>query len=155
MPSDVLELSEYVDIEAPAAQVWQLVGDFADPRAWTPGLDAVSCTGTAPGARRVLRFGSSEIHEELVEHDADSRVLTYRWITGGLPLAEYASTVRVEALTPRLSRVVWSARCEPRGVTVLQLERMLRGAYRRGLLYAAALLSSPGDTIRGGQASPR
>jgi mxaD protein len=151
----VLELSESVDIEAPAADVWQLVGDFANPRAWTPGLDAVSCTGNATGSRRVLRFGANEIHEELVDHDANSRALTYRWITGGLPVAEYASTLRVEALTPRLSRVVWSARCEPHGVTALQLERMVRGAYRRSLLHAAALLSSPGDTIRGARVSTR
>lgn len=146
----MLELSEYIDIETHADRVWSLVGDFSDPRSWTPGLTSVDGSGNQAGTVRMLRFGDSEIREQLVEHDSDGMLLTYRWLSGALPVSDYVSTLRVEELTPRLTRVTWSARCTPQGVTASQLERILRNAYRRGLMYLAGVLTPTGGTARGG-----
>ena len=98
-----------IDIDAPADQVWQLVGpEYGDVAAWahlvetssrTPSGDGRQCTVTGvPGVSRLV--------ERLTSYDDADRSLSYV-VDHGMPgfVRKAANTWRVEPTGPRSSRV--------------------------------------------------
>jgi hypothetical protein len=108
-----LKLTESVEINAPAAKVWKLIGNFQD-MSWLPGV--VKTTGSGGNdpskAKRELTLQSgATIDESLDKYDAAS--MTYSYFMDKvdlkvLPVSDYSATLVV---TPdgAKSRVVWRA----------------------------------------------
>lgn len=108
-----LKLTESVDIDAPAAKVWKLIGNFQD-MSWLPGVAKTTGSGgNDPGkAKRVLTLQSgATINESLDRYDAASMSYSYfmdKVDLKVLPVSDYSSTIIV---TPEgdKSHVVWRA----------------------------------------------
>ncbi len=96
------KVDEQVEIAAPPAAVWALVGDFGAFAAWHPGLTSSSADkGNAVGSARrlVLAEGGGSVTEELDDYDAAQMSLSYR--SGRdldpkvLPVSSYSARLRV------------------------------------------------------------
>ncbi len=106
-----LKLTESVEINAPAAKVWKLIGNFHD-MSWLPGV--VKTTGSGGNdpqnaKREITLQGGATIDESLDKYDAAS--MTYSYFMDKvdlkvLPVSDYSATLVV---TPEgdKSRVVW------------------------------------------------
>lgn len=97
------KVTESVDIDAPAADVWAMIGDFAKADVWLPMVTETRAVGgNLPGATRTLVLdGGAEINELLKKHDDAKMTLSYRipektHDVAILPVNNYSSTLSVE-----------------------------------------------------------
>lgn len=113
-------------LDAPAGEVWERIGDFHGLHKWVPGLPP----SEADGIRR--RFGSGDIAivEELIEEGP--LYYSYRITEGPLPIKDYRSTLRVRP-EGQGSVVEWEGTFEPEGVPEEQAVAIIQGVYDAGL----------------------
>jgi hypothetical protein len=130
-------------IAAPAAKVWELLGDFGGVTKWG-GSMLQSCTveGSGVGAVRHIGLpGGMEIHERCEAYDAIGRSLTYSIVgKSPIPIKGYESTCRVCEMGPNECRVDWNGTFEPDGATEEQTQGMVRGIYTGGIAGVKKLL---------------
>lgn len=115
-----LSVTETLEIAASADAVWALIGKFDGLAHWAPGIASSQADkGDAIGSLRkvVLKApGDPAIVEQLTAHDAAARSYSYI-ITevdpGLLPVAHYASTIRVDDAGAGTSRVEWRGQFAP------------------------------------------
>lgn len=94
------KVTETVTVNAPAAQVWARIGDFAALKDWHPAVaDSPVDKGNEVGSVRSVKLkGGGELVETLESHDATQMRYSYRARNGGaLPVTNYTSTIRVTA----------------------------------------------------------
>lgn len=102
---------EAVEIQAPAAKVWDLVGDFAAgwPK-WHPAIEGSTGDGgnTIGSLRHLAIKGGKSLDEELESYDAAAMLLKYRIKSGdALPVTNYSSTISVSSIGADKCRVEW------------------------------------------------
>lgn len=94
-------IDEQIEVAVPPAQVWALVGDFANFARWNPALSASQADqGNAPGSKRTITFAKGgQAAEELDDYSAAEMSLSYR--SGRevdpkvLPASSYSARLRV------------------------------------------------------------
>lgn len=109
------KVRESVDIDAPPAEVWALVGDFQGWHQWLPMIESTRGEGgNGEGATRtlVMNGGAGEVNEELKRYDGESMVLSYRiplatHDVNVFPVSNYSSTISVRANEAGGSTVTW------------------------------------------------
>ena len=129
-------------IAAPAAKVWELLGDFGGIMKWG-GKMLQSCTveGSGVGAVRTVGLGAVSIQERCEAYDAAGRSLTYSIIgKSPIPIKNYLSTCKVVETSANECRVDWNGRFEPDGATEEQAQGMVRGIYTGGIAGVKKLL---------------
>ena len=130
-------------IAAPAAKVWELLGDFGGVTKWG-GSMLQSCTveGTGVGAVRTIGLpGGMSLQERCEALDAAGRSLTYSIIgKSPIPIRDYVSTCRVVESGPSECRVDWNGTFEPDGASEEQTQNMVRGIYTGGIAGVRKLL---------------
>ncbi len=104
---------ETIEIAAPAAKVWAVVGDFQDA-SWLPGvIKSEGEGGSIPEqARRRLIFAKGEIDERLVQYDVGEMSLRYMIVRGDfavLPVGNLSATINVSP-APGGAHVEWKSR---------------------------------------------
>lgn len=114
------------EIAVPVEKLWALVRDFGNVP-WIQGAGDVKVVGSGPGMKRI--FGG-QIHEVLESVDETRRVLTYTIPQGlPLPIKNYHSTMKVEAVPGGKSQLTWTCRGEPDGVPEAQAGQAITGMY--------------------------
>lgn len=111
-----------IDIDAPAAQVWNVVGDFGGIGAWMPGVE--SCR--VEGDDRIIELMGMSITEHLVARDDATRTLTYA-IAGGVPVESHRATITVTP-TGAVSQVTWDVEATPD-----EMADLMAGVYQQAL----------------------
>lgn len=104
------KVTETITINAPAAKVWAVIGNFDALKDWHPLVEASPADkGNEPGSVRTLTFkGGGELVETLQRHEADLMRYSYRAKDGGaLPVTNYTSTIAVTAKGDNVSEVEW------------------------------------------------
>lgn len=91
---------EKVEINAPAAKVWAVIGNFQD-MSWHPGVATTEGTGgNGADAKRKLTLKSGGVIEEtLTKYDAEGMSVSYKIDNVDvkvLPVNNYASTISVK-----------------------------------------------------------
>jgi hypothetical protein len=95
------KVTEKIEINAPAAKVWAVVGNFQD-MSWLPGVAKTEGTGgnTPEQAKRKLTLkDGGVIDESLTKYDAEGMSLSYRIDQVDvkvLPVNNYSSTISVK-----------------------------------------------------------
>jgi uncharacterized membrane protein len=79
-----------IDIDAPADQVWAVVGDFGGIASWMPGIE--SCR--VDGDTRIIETMGMTISERLVSKDDTGKALTYT-IADGAPVESHEAVITV------------------------------------------------------------
>lgn len=98
----MLEVSLAVTVEAPADEVWAVVGNFNGLPDWHPWVTASVLEPAAGGiGRRVTIVGGTagprELTERLVSFDGPGREWAYTVIAGPTNFADYVGRIRVTA----------------------------------------------------------
>ena len=111
--ANVLKVKESVEINAPAAKVWGLAGDFGNLGAFHPAVaktEIVEGTNNVKGAKRILTLqDGGTVNETLTAFNAKKTMMSYI-ITGGvLPVSDYTATLKVIPMGKSKSKVVWNA----------------------------------------------
>jgi carbon monoxide dehydrogenase subunit G len=106
------KVSESIEINAAPEAVWAVVGDFANPK-WMPQVESTTAQGgTEKGATRELKLkNGGVIKEELKAYDAAKKSFQYKITEVDpkvLPVANYASSIAVEANPAGGSKVEWN-----------------------------------------------
>jgi carbon monoxide dehydrogenase subunit G len=96
-----------IDIDAPAEQVWTVVGDFGGIASWMPGIE--SCR--VEGDTRIIETMGMTISERLVSKDDGDRKLTYS-IADGAPVESHEAVITV---IPKgeAAQVTWDVEAAP------------------------------------------
>ena len=130
-------------IAAPAAKVWDILGDFGGVAKWG-GAMMQSCKleGEGVGAvRRIGLPGGLEIAERLEAYDAAKRSFSYAIIgKSPVPIKNYLSVCSVVETGADSCRVDWNGRFEPDGVPEEQAKGMVSGIYTGGIAAVRKLL---------------
>ena len=130
-------------VAAPAAKVWELLGDFGGVAKWG-GAMLQSCTveGSGVGAVRTIGLpGGASIQERCEAYDDAGRTLSYAIVgKSPIPVRGYHSTCRVVATGANQCRIDWDGHFEPVGVTEEQAQSMIRAIYVGAITSVRALL---------------
>ena len=125
-------------VNATPDSVWKTIGDPSAISGWHPAIASSSVDGDT----RLCTLGDgAEIHEKILEVDADGRSYTYTITESPLPLTAYRSTIQVSEEGSG-SVVEWSADFEPAGAPAADVVGLLKGVYQAGL--AALRQTFPG-----------
>jgi uncharacterized protein YndB with AHSA1/START domain len=98
------DLTEYTDVDLPAQQVWDVVGDFAAISKWAPRIQGQTTEDTPEGRVRTLPMGPDRVVRE-IEVVTSQFSYTYGMLDRP-PTYEYRSTVAVIPLTASQSRIL-------------------------------------------------
>ena len=111
--ADMLKVKETVEINASAAKVWALAGDFGNLGAWHPAVaktEIVAGTNNVKGAQRVLTLqDGGKINETLTAFNAKKTMMSYKITESVLPVSDYSATLKVISMGKSKSKVVWNA----------------------------------------------
>ena len=100
-----------VNINAPAAKVWNKISKFSDLGAWHPAVAKTEITAGVDGkkgAKRSLTLqDGGKINEQLTAYNAKNKTMSYIIVDSVLPVTAYASTLHVYSNGADKSIVVW------------------------------------------------
>lgn len=141
------QVSQTVEIAAPADKVWAMVGNFHAIHDWLPGIqETVSDGGTEPGTKRELVLGEdASIHEVLDSLDPAQMSLGYSipddtHDPAVLPVKGYASVISVLD-AGGTSIVTWTGSFfAADGKTDDEVVGIIDGLYKAGLENLKAVL---------------
>ena len=140
----MIEVSVTERVEASAAAVWALVGDFNLVRRWMPSVEHSTKMGEGIGTERILLIsGGARVIERLDALDEAARSLTYSFVAGPLPVASCATTLAVIEEGAMACTVSWSSRIEPEGLAPEEIARLYRELYRAGCANLRRLMARP------------
>lgn len=93
------KVTETIEINAPAAKVWEAIGNFQD-MSWHPAFTKTEGTGdNKPGATRKLTLGTgATIDEKLIKYNAESMTYSYEITQVDVkvvPVSNYSSSISV------------------------------------------------------------
>lgn len=98
------KVTESIEINAPASQVWGVIKDFGRAHVWLPMVESTTSEGgNEPGATRVLTLGPDvKVYETLKKYNAEKMMYSYRIPVAThdvniLPVNNYSSTVSVKS----------------------------------------------------------
>jgi uncharacterized protein YndB with AHSA1/START domain len=98
------DLTEHTDIDLPAQQVWDVIGDFAAISKWAPRIQGQTTEDTPDGRVRTLPMGPDRVVREL-EVVTSQFSYTYGMLDRP-PTYEYCSTVAAIPLDAGRSRIL-------------------------------------------------
>lgn len=125
-----VSVEETAILNAGAADVWALVGDFNGLNHWHPAVSA----SHQEGDHRTLTLQDGATITEILEDRSNStRSYRYRIETSPLPVSDYESSIRVEDAGQGKSRVIWASHFNTAGVSDAEAEKVIRNVYRGGL----------------------
>lgn len=109
------EVIACVEIPAPAARVWNIVGNFAGFPVFIPALAHTDMTGSGVRAvRKKLFKDGNVVIEQLNSRDEASMSMTWSLIHTSLNIGNLWAAMQVEVLEDGRSRATWTIQAEPR-----------------------------------------
>jgi hypothetical protein len=123
--------SAFIDIPATADQVWQLIGGFNSLPDWLPFIPQ-SELSEGGRVRSLQTADGAVVVERLEAFDNAGKTYSYSILQAPFPATDYLATIRVEAQGLG-SRVTWSGRFAPVGVSDEEVVALFTGIYQGGL----------------------
>jgi hypothetical protein len=139
------EVISRVEIAAPAASVWNIVGNFAGFPVFIPALAHIEMTGSGVrSVRKKLFKDGNVVIEQLNSRDEAAMSMTWSLIHTSLNIGNLWAAMQVEALEDGRSRATWTIQAEPRegGTQALpEFQAFLQGFADEAMGNVRALLS--------------
>jgi len=127
------EASASIDVSASADQVWRLIGGFGSLPDWLPYIPK-SELSAGGRVRHLANLGGDTIVERLEAFDDAARSYSYSILEAPFPVSGHLSTLRVQqAAEGNRSRVEWSGRFIPEGVSAAEASRLFQRIFEDGL----------------------
>ncbi|MDD0977355.1 SRPBCC family protein [Pseudomonas fontis] len=103
-----------VEIPAPAAGVWNIVGNFAGFPVFIPALAHIDMTGSGVrSVRKKLFKDGNVVIEQLNSRDDQAMYMTWSLIYTSLNIGNLWAAMQVEPLGEGRSRATWTIQAEP------------------------------------------
>jgi hypothetical protein len=134
------EASASIDIDRPAAEVWQLIGGFGSLPDWLPYIPKSELT-EGGRVRHLANPEGEAIVERLIAFDNHAMSYSYAILEAPFPVTGYLSTLKVVDLRDKGCLVEWSGRFTPQGVSDREASQLFQGIYEGGLKALVAELS--------------
>ncbi|MCH2173839.1 SRPBCC family protein [Myxococcota bacterium] len=134
-----------MEIQAPARDLWATIADFASVERYSPIVEHCRLEGEdgVGQIRRLTLTDGSETVSRMTALDEATSSMSYQILETALPLTNYSSTMRVEALGNERSRITWSSQFEPQGATEDEARGFLETQLDDGLEQLRALHEPP------------
>jgi D-threo-aldose 1-dehydrogenase len=123
--------SSSVDIPASPDVVWQLIGGFDSLPDWLPFIPK-SELSDGGRVRHLANPEGEVIVEQLEAFDDSGRSYSYSILQAPFPVTDYLSMLRVLP-NESGSRVEWSAKFTPKGISEAEASRLFQGIFENGL----------------------
>jgi hypothetical protein len=121
------------DLPVTADRIWALIGGFGSLPDWLPYIPR-SELSEGGRVRRLAGRDGATIVERLITFDHSGRSYSYAILQSPFPVTDYLSTLRVEESDDgNGSRVEWSGRFTPNGVSEDEVSSLFRSIYEDGL----------------------
>jgi len=121
----------FIDIPATTDQVWQLIGGFNSLPDWLPFIPK-SELSEGGRVRSLQTADGAVVVERLEAFDNAGKTYSYSILQAPFPATDYLATISVEA-QGQGSRVTWSGRFSPVGVSDEEVVALFTGIYQGGL----------------------
>jgi hypothetical protein len=129
MPSVSMKTS----IAAPAAAVWDIVGDFPNPSRYIGAITENTANGTEPGCtRRLILGGETLVVEELKELNQETMTFAYTIIECPLPIYNYHAVMQVTPRGDDACELTWESTFDSDPDSEQDMDDMVRGVYTAG-----------------------
>ncbi len=127
----MVQVTHSVTLQASVDDVWGVISGFNDLPNWHPVIERSELAGEGVGAVRTLTLaGGGEVVERLTEETGNS--YSYIIVTSPLPVANYKSTISVEASGDGC-KVNWEGNFDADGVDDAEAAEIVSGVYMGGL----------------------
>ena len=115
------------DLNAPAQEVWDLIGAFDSLPRWHPLVAECTLEKDSNSAivRRIRLHDGTIILNRLVEHSDADRFYTYEFMEGPLTVDWYRSTLRILENGKSRCRVEWLSQFETRSAPLQEVKRRI------------------------------
>jgi mxaD protein len=152
---ETLAVTEQIELSAPPATTWQLIGRFDGLHQWHPAFrsdEIVRGENNVTGAVRLLTLqDGGRITEELLAYSGEAMRMRYRITNSPLPLTAYVATLEVSPGKDGGSRLTWSSTFQGRdgepgaGGDDASLKKLVTGLYTAGFAHLTTLLAARSD----------
>lgn len=123
----------HIEIAASPDAVWQLIGGFNSLPEWLPYIPE-SQLSEGGRVRTLANPNGETIIERLMAFDQTARSYSYAILQAPFPVTNYLSTLQVRQTDDgKGSRVEWSGRFTPNGVSEQEAVKLFQGIYDDGL----------------------
>jgi hypothetical protein len=141
-PASAATLLRSVDVKAPPAAVWSVIGSFCAIKDWLPPVGACIEDGKSPPTRTlVTKDGKAAFVETQTARDDAAFSYSYAFIASPFPLRNYKSTIKVTAKGDGVSTVTWTGSYTPDQGKEKAADEALTGVYEAGLAEIKAKLA--------------
>ena len=132
-----LNVSKEITVKASPETTWKLIGDFNHLDVWHPvvvGSQLTQGNSQSAGAVRLLTLGNgATITEKLISTNNAKRSYSYAITESPLPIADYESTITVQAAGDGKSIVIWRSTFDASGASDEEAVNTIAGIYDAGL----------------------
>lgn len=127
-------LTRTVTVDAPAAEVWSLIGPFCAVKEWLPTVGTCRQNDHTPPTRTVIsKDGASAFIETQIARDERHYFYTYTFRASPIPVTRYKATIAVRPSGHGRSLVTWSATYLPNEGKDAAARDALAAVYEAGL----------------------
>ena len=120
-----------IDVKAPAAKVWEMIGPFCSIKDWHPAIG--QCTESGDVRTLTTKDGKAQFVEKQTARDDKGLTYSYMIQKSPLPLSDYNSTIKVVPKGDGMSTVEWSSTYTPAEGKEHDAEAAVSGIYQAGL----------------------
>ncbi len=124
------KISMSTDLDVPADQVWQLIGNFNALPDWHPDVEKSELTKKGQ-ERRISLVGGGTVVERLENMDNKSHTYSYSIVDSPLPMRNYKATIKVTG-KGKGCKVEWSSEFEPNVGFENDVLKDLQNVYQNG-----------------------
>ena len=101
-------ISRTAEVNAPASEVWSLIGPFCAIKDWLPPVGQCIEDGKTPSTRiLVTKDGKAAFVETQTARSEAGHSYSYRFLSSPLPVSNYRSTIKVVAKGDNSSTITW------------------------------------------------
>jgi hypothetical protein len=114
----------------PAADVWAVVSNFGDLKAWNPALLSCSAEGRGVGTVRTFTSKVATVKERVDEFDETNMKIGYSILSGStIPVRNAYITITVKPLDASRSELAWTMTGDPEGPSADELREQVAKRY--------------------------
>jgi hypothetical protein len=121
------------ELPSDANNVWQLLRDFGDIKAWATG-EIVKIEGSGVGMIRHIEFDLDKVVERCEALDDANMTFTYRLLESPWPMSNYVAKVILTSEEPGKTLIEWSSSYQAEPDKVEAVRNLIESTYKMGFI---------------------
>jgi len=131
-----LNITEEINIDAPAEAVWKVVGEFMGLSNWLPTTTCVEAPAIDGKKTRLVTMTvtGAKLVESLDEVNDGAKSIKFHVVESPFPIATCDTEMKVVDLGDGKSKFVWSSSCQPKAGTGESVKPLLAQLYKGDII---------------------